>query len=83
MSEKIGNMVNRTVMGVLTAVLFLLVGVALGPTVISSIADINATTLSGVPLADVIVLLGTYIPAFYYLAIVLGAIALVWAATRT
>jgi len=70
-------------MGVLTAVLFLLVGVALGPTVISSITEINATTLSGVPLADVIVLLGTYIPAFYYLAIVLGAIGLVWAATRT
>jgi len=70
-------------MGVLTAVLFLLVGVALGPTVISSITEINATTLSGVPLADVIVLLGTYIPAFYYLAIVLGAIGLVWAATKT
>lgn len=83
MSEKIGDMVNRTVMGVLMAVLFLLVGVALGPTVISSIGDINATTLSGVPLADVIVLLGTYIPAFYYLAIVLGAIGLVWAATKT
>lgn len=80
---EIGSMVNRTVMGVLTAVLFILVGVALGPTVIASIADINATTLSGVPLADVIVLLGEYVPAFYYLAIVLGGIALVWAATKT
>ena len=80
--SSIGNMVNRTVMGVLTAVLFILVGVALGPTIIASTADINATTLSGVPLADVIVLLGTYVGAFYYLAIVLGGIALVWAATK-
>ena len=79
---QIGDMVNRVVMGVLAAVLFILVGVALGPTVISSVADINATTLSGVPLADVIVLLGTYVPAFYYLAIVLGGIALVWVATK-
>jgi hypothetical protein len=80
---QIGSMVNRTVMGVLTAVLFILVGVALGPTVIAATGDINATTLSGVPLADVIVLLGTYVGAFYYLAIVLGGIALVWAATKT
>jgi len=78
----IGGMVNNTVMGVITAVIFVLVGVALGPTVISSVADINATTLADVPLSSVIILLGTYLPAFYYLAIVLGGIALVWAATR-
>ncbi len=78
----IGGMVNKTVMGVITAVIFVLVGVALGPTVIASVADINATTLSGVPLSSVIILLGTYLPAFYYLAIVLGGIALVWAATK-
>jgi len=78
----IGGMVNRTVMGVITAVIFVLVGVALGPTVISSVADINATTLADVPLSSVIILLGTYLPAFYYLAIVLGGIALVWTATR-
>jgi len=76
------GMVNKTIMGVISAVIFVLIGVALGPTVISSVADINATTLSGVPLAEVIVLLGEYLPAFYYLAIVLGGIALVWAATR-
>lgn len=78
----IGGMVNRTVMGILAGVLFILVGVALGPTVISSVAEINATTLSGIPLADVIVLLGEYVPAFYYLAIVIGGMALVWAATK-
>jgi len=78
----IGSMVNRTVMGVITAVIFVLIGVALGPTVISAVADINATTLADVPLSGVIILLGTYLPAFYYLAIVLGGIAMVWAATK-
>ena len=81
--SSIGGMVNKTVMGVITAVIFVLIGVALGPTVISSVAEINATTLSGVPLSSVIILLGTYLPAFYYLAIVLGGIAMVWAATRS
>jgi len=69
-------------MGVITAVIFVLIGVALGPTVISSVAEINSTTLSGVPLASVIILLAEYLPAFYYLAIVLGGIAMVWAATK-
>ena len=80
--SSIGNMVNKTVMGVITAVIFVLIGVALGPTVISSVANINATTLANVPLSGVIILLGTYLPAFYYLAIVLGGIAMVWAATK-
>jgi len=66
-------------MGIIAAVIFILVGVALGPTILTSTADINATTLSGVSLADVIVLLGTYVGAFYYLGVVLGGIAMVWA----
>ena len=81
--SSIGNMVDKTVMGVIAAVIFVLIGVALGPTVISAVADINATTLANVPLSSVIVLLGTYLPAFYYLAIVLGGITMVWAATRS
>ena len=82
MSAKISEMVNSTVMGVLSVVIFLLIGIALGPTVISAVADINATTLSGVPLASVIVLLGEYLPAFYYLALVLGAMVGIWAAVH-
>jgi len=81
--SSIGNMVNRTVMGVITAVIFILIGVALGPTVILSVAEINTTTLADVPLASVIILLSDYLPAFYYLAIVLGGIAMIWTATRT
>lgn len=81
--SSIGNMVNRTVMGVITAVIFILIGVALGPTVIESVAEINTTTLADVPLASVIILLGDYLPAFYYLAIVLGGIAMIWGATRS
>ena len=80
--SSIGKMVNTTVMGVITAVIFVLIGVALGPTVIDSVADINATLLADVPLSGVIILLATYVPAFYYLAIVLGGIAMVWAATK-
>ena len=80
--SSIGRMVNKTIMGVISAVIFVLIGVALGPTVIDSVAEINATTLANVPLSSVIILLGTYLPAFYYLAIVLGGIAMVWAATK-
>jgi len=82
MSEKISNMVNDTVMGVLAVVIFVLIGVALGPTVIASVTEINATTLAGVPLASVIILLGEYLPAFYYLALVLGAMVGIWAAVH-
>lgn len=81
MSE-IGNMVNETVMGVLGIVIFVLVAIALGPTVITAMANVNATTLSGVPLADVIVLLATYFPAFYYLALTIGALGAIWAVLR-
>jgi hypothetical protein len=45
-------------------------------------ANVNATTLSGVPLADVIVLLATYFSAFYYLALVIGAIGAIWAIVK-
>ena len=83
----LGNMVNKTVMGVISAVIFILIGVALGPTVISAVAEINVTTLtnvdnSTVPLASVIVLLATYVPAFYYLAVVLGGMVGIWAAVK-
>lgn len=78
----IGNMVSKTVMGIISSVIFILIGVALGPTVATAVAEINATTLSGVPLADVVVLLATYIPAFYYLAVVLGGMAGIWASVK-
>ena len=80
--SSIGKMVNTTVMGVISAVIFVLIGVALGPTVIDSVASINATLLADIPLSGVIILLATYVPAFYYLAIVLGGIAMVWASTK-
>ena len=78
----IGAMVNKTVMGVIAAVIFILIGVALGPVVIDSVSDINVTTLADIPLGTVIVLLATYVPAFYYLAIVIGAIAMIWASAH-
>lgn len=74
----IGSMVNRTVMGVITAVIFILVGIALGPTVVDAIAGINATTMADVFMGDVIVTLADFLPFFYYLGIVLGGLGLVW-----
>lgn len=76
-------MVNRTVMGVITAVIFILVGIALGPTVVDAITDINATSMADVFMGDVIVTLSDFLPFFYYLGIVLGGLALIWASTRS
>lgn len=41
-------------------------------------ADINATSLADVPLADIVVFLATYVGFFYYFGLVIGAIAIVW-----
>lgn len=70
-------------MGIIAGVIFLSVGVALGPTVVAAAADINATSLAGVELGGVIVFLATLVPAFYYLGIVLGGIMMIWAATKS
>lgn len=82
MASKIGNSVQNIVVGVVAAVVLLLVGIALGPTVLAATADINATALADVPMGSVIVLLATYIGFFYYLGIVLGAIAMIWAVVQ-
>ena len=79
MSFSIGAQVEKLIVGVILAVVLLLVGVALGPTVLLATADINATTLANVPMGSVIVLLATYVGFFYYLGIVLGAIGMIWA----
>lgn len=74
----IGVKVENLIIGVIMAVVLLLIGVALGPTVIAAVVNINATALATVPMGSVIVLLASYIPFFYYLGIVLGAIAMIW-----
>lgn len=80
--SNLSTRVQNLIMGIILAVILLAVGVALGPTVISTAADINATSLADVPLATIIVLLATYIGTFYYLALVLGMIATVWATVK-
>lgn len=82
MSSRIGNLVNNVVGGVIAAAIFILVGIALGPTITTAIADINATSMAGVFMGDVIVTLAGFVPFFYYLGVVLGGMALVWAATK-
>jgi len=80
--SSIGSQVNSTVMGVIGAVIFILVGVALGPTVTTAVADINATSMADVVMGDVIVTLAGFIGFFYYLGIVLGGLAMIWATTK-
>ena len=74
----IGTKVEKLIVGVILAVVLLLVGIALGPTVLAATADINIANLTDVPMGSVIVLLATYVGFFYYLGIVLGAIAMIW-----
>ena len=81
--SSIGTQVNRTVMCVIGAVIFILVGIALGPTVTTAVADINATSMADVVMGDVIVTLAGFIGFFYYLGIVLGGLAMIWATTKT
>ena len=80
---RIGSTIQVVVIGVITAVVFLLVGVALGPTVISTAAKINSTALTSVTMGSVLVTLGGFISFFYYLGIVIGAIALIWYSVGT
>jgi len=82
MSSKIGGMINNTVMGIIIGVIFITVGVALGPTVVAAAGEINATALAGVELASVVVFLAGLIPAFYYLGVVVGGIGMIWRATQ-
>lgn len=78
MSFNLTNMIQRVVVGIIAVVLWVSIGVGMGPTLLAATGLINATTLSGVPLADTIVLLGTWIGAFYYLGLALGAILMIW-----
>ena len=82
MSSRIGGMINDTVMGIIIGVIFITVGVALGPTIVAAAGAINATALAGVELAGVVVFLATLIPAFYYLGVVVGGIGMIWKATQ-
>lgn len=77
--SQIGSSVERIVIGIVAAVVFVLIGVALGPTLLAAMANVNSTLLADVPMGSVIVLLATYVGFFFYLGIVLGAIAMVWA----
>ncbi len=82
MSMQIGNKVQNVVIGIVAAVVLLLVGLALGPTILAATADVNLANLTGVPMASVIVLLAEYIGFFYYIGIVLGAMTMIWAVVR-
>jgi hypothetical protein len=76
------NQINGTVLGVIGAVIFLAVGVALGPTVIEYLGYINATSMADVQLGAIIVLFASFGSLFYYLGIVAGAIVMLAASAK-
>ena len=81
MSFKISG-VQSTIIGVVMAVVFVVVGVALGPTVIYYFGFINSTSMASVELGAILALFAGYAPLFYYLALVGGAIAMLLAAIK-
>jgi multisubunit Na+/H+ antiporter MnhF subunit len=80
--SNMGDKIQALIMGIIAAVILLVIGVALGPTVTDAAAAINVTSMASVPLGTVITLLATYIGFFYYLAIVLGMLTAIWASVR-
>lgn len=74
--------IMNLIIAVVLAVVFLVVGVALGPTVVYYFAQINSTSMENVTLGNVIVLFANYSPLFYYLGILGGAIMLLLAAIK-
>lgn len=75
--------IQGTIIGVIMAVVFLAVGVALGPTVIEYFGLINVTTMADVELGSVLVLMASFAPLFYYLAVIGGSIVLLVASVKT
>ena len=82
MSFKISSIQN-TIIGVVMAVVFVVVGIALGPTVIYYFGFINATSMASVELGAILTLIAGYAPLFYYLALVGGAITMLLAAIKS
>lgn len=81
MSLKIDH-IQQTIIGVIMAVVFVAVGIALGPTVIEYFAMINVTSMQDVQLGSVLVLMAGFAPLFYYLAVIGGSIILLVASVK-
>lgn len=64
--------------GLFMAVVFLLIGIALGPTIINAANGINETSTADSKISQVLILMAEYLPFFYYLGIVLSAMSLIW-----
>ena len=81
MSFQIGG-IQKTIIGIVMAVVFVVVGVALGPTVIYYFGFINATSMASVELGAILALFAGYAPLFYYLALIGGGIVMLLAAVK-
>jgi len=72
---------SSKVEALLIAFLFLVLGLSLGSTVVTTVQDVNTTawTFSGHEAVESIIDL---FPLIYYIAIILGFMSLVWLASR-
>lgn len=80
--SQLTDKMTGVIVGVITAVVFLAVGVTLMPTVIAYFAWINATSVSAVTMGSILVLFAGYGAFFYVLGLVGGAIAILVGAVK-
>jgi len=81
--SNVGNLIQRNIMAFISAIILAVIGITLGPTVVSTFADVNATAMADVYMGSVIVLLADFVPFIYYLGVIVAAMATFWAITKT
>lgn len=79
--DNVGTQITNRVLMVIFAVIEFTLGLALGETVISTVQGINSTNWT-FPAASVLILVIGYAPLFYYLGVIMGFIAMMWAASK-
>lgn len=82
MASNIGSNVSHLIVGIIGAVVILIVGIELGPTVTTYLGYINSTSMANVTMGGVLVLLAGYGSFFYYFGLVMGAVLTFWGVTR-
>lgn len=80
--SSVGTSIQKNIMAFVSAIILAVIGITLGPTVVSTFADVNATALADVYMGSVIVLIADFVPFIYYLSVVIAAMATFWGVTK-
>lgn len=83
MASQLGNRVADIILGIVGAIVIFIVLITLGPTVTTYFGYINATSMSGVTMGSILVLIAQYGSFFYYFGAVIGALLTFYAVTKT